>query len=92
MFLLFLLAKNGEVNQEQQKRLNALSPNSLQLLHLLVIIRMLQLITPMEESIIGLLQVTYANIPTLLFIHLINHLLLRQTQLALQRRHTVLVV
>jgi hypothetical protein len=79
-----LVGENGEANQEQQKRINAHSPSHIQLLHLLLITRLLQLITPMEEFGIRLLHMSYANIPTPLFIHLINRLLLRHTQLALQ--------
>jgi hypothetical protein len=65
-----LVGQNGETNQEKQKCLNAYCPNILQLLRQLVITRLLQLITPKEESVICLLQESYANIPTPLFIHL----------------------
>ncbi len=45
-----LVGENGEANQEQQKCLNAHGLNNLMLLRLLLITRLLQLITLIEES------------------------------------------
>jgi len=74
-----LIGENGEANQEQQKRLNSHRPNKTLLHLLLVITRLLQLITPIQESFIRLPQESYADIPTPLFSYLSLRLLFRKT-------------
>lgn len=49
-----LVGQNGEANREEQiTRLNAHSPSPFQLFRLLLITRMLQLITPTQDSVMS---------------------------------------
>jgi len=86
-----LVGENGVAKQEQQKRLNADVPSKCLLL-LLVISRLLQLITPIKEFFITLLQVIEADIPTLLIFHLFHRLLLCKSLLLLQQLYALLIL
>jgi len=83
-----LVGEHGEANQEQQKCFNVHGPNKTLLLLLpLVITRLLQLITHIEESFIRFPQVGYPDIPTPLLSYLNFGLRYCKTQLS--RNNTI---